>query len=465
MRKSTAVSSSFIDTHTHLTMEEFSCDREQVLQRALEAGVEEMIVVASHLPESEEAIRLASRHSFLRVAIGIHPHEAKDFSPSAWDRLRSLSREEAVVAIGETGLDYHYHHSPRELQKEVFRRHIRWARENHLPLIVHSREAQSDTLAILREEKAEEVGGVFHCFSGDWEAAQAAASMGFFLSVAGPVTYPNSRRLRQIVASLPAHRLLLETDCPYLAPQALRGKRNEPAYLPLIAAAVAEIKGVTLADVARFTSANARILLGLGLPPPAGATYVIRNSLYLNLTNRCPNSCIFCPRLVFTYVMGHNLQLSREPTLPELLSAVKDAESYQEVVFCGFGEPLLRLEEVKQVARALKGRGLKVRINTNGLANLVHQRNIVPELAGLVDAISVSLNAENAEKYQELCRPPWGKESYGALKLFIREAKRYLPRVIATAVDHPAIDAERCRQVAQTELGVEFRLRPLQILG
>jgi TatD DNase family protein len=257
----------------------------------------------------------------------------------------------------------------------------------------------------------------------------------------------------------------LETDCPYLAPQAFRGKRNEPAYLPLIAQEVAQLKGVTLSDVARFTSANARSLFGLSAPAKGGIAYPIRHSLYLNLTNRCTNSCTFCQRQEFPYVMGHNLKLNHEPSLREVLSVVKEADHYEEVVFCGYGEPLLRLELVKEVARELKRRGVKVRLNTNGLGNLIHGRNILPELAGLVDVVSVSLNAEDAEKYQELCRPPWGKESYEAIKSFIREAKQYIPRVIATVVEHPAVDVQRCRQVVEKELGVAFRLRAYNLVG
>ncbi|MDH7499875.1 MAG: TatD family nuclease-associated radical SAM protein, partial [candidate division NC10 bacterium] len=337
--------------------------------------------------------------------------------------------------------------------------------EVHLPLIVHSREADQDTLTLLKEERAEETGGVLHCFSGNWEMAEAARKMGFSISVAGPVTFPKSGRLREIVANLPPHRLLLETDCPYLAPQAFRGKRNEPAYLPLIAEAVAEIKKVTVADVARFTSANARALFGLPSPAGGRVAYVIRHSLYLNLTNRCTNSCTFCQRTQFPYVMGHDLKLDHEPSLREVLLAVKDADRYEEVVFCGYGEPLLRLDLVKEVARALKRRGIKVRLNTNGLGNLIHGRNILPELAGLIDVLSVSLNAEDAEKYQQLCRPPWGKASFEAIKAFLREAKQYIPRIIATAVDHPAVNAQKCRQLAEEELGVSFRLRAYNLVG
>jgi TatD DNase family protein len=456
---------SLIDTHAHLGMDEFASDREDVLQRAQDAGVEAIIVIGSDVKESEGAIELTRRHGFLFAAVGVHPHEARCASPSTWEELRQLATEEGVVAIGECGLDYHYQHSPVPIQQEAFRYQIRWAREAHLPLIVHSREAHADLLIILREEKADEVGGVLHCFSGDWEMAQEAGRLGFFISVAGPVTYPKSERLQRVVSKLPPHRLLLETDCPYLAPQDHRGRRNEPSYLHSIAGKVAELKGVTFRDVARFTTANARSLFGLSPQEGGGVAYPIRHSLYLNLTNRCTNACTFCQRQEFPYVMGHDLKLDHEPSLREVLSALQDADRYEEVVFCGYGEPLLRLELVKEVAKDLKGRGIKVRINTNGLGNLIHGRNIIPELEGLVDVLSVSLNAEDAEKYEALCRPRWGKESYEAIKSFIREAKLHIPRVIATVVDHPEVDVPGCRRIAEEELGVEFRLRAYNLVG
>ena len=454
-----------IDTHAHLAMDEFASDREEVLKRARDAGVEAIIVIGSDIEESQRAIELSQRYPFLYTSIGIHPHEAKDVSPSTWDQLGRLAKEESVVAIGECGLDYHYQHSPRAMQQETFRHQIQWAKEAHLPLIIHSREAQADLLAILKEEGAGEVGGVLHCFSGDWEMAQEAGRLGFSVSVAGPITYPKSIGLQEIVTKLPPHRLLLETDCPYLAPHEYRGKRNEPAHVRLVGEKVAQLKGVTLNDVARFTTANARSVFGLSPLETGGIAYPIRHSLYLNLTNRCTNACTFCQRQEFPYVMGHNLKLDHEPSLREVLVALKDANCYEEVVFCGYGEPLLRLDLVKEVARELKGKGLKVRINTNGLGNLIHGRNILPELAGLVDVLSVSLNAEDADKYEALCRPRWGKESYEAIKSFIREAKRYIPRVIATVVDHPAVDVARCRQIAEGELGVEFRLRAHNLVG
>jgi TatD DNase family protein len=454
-----------IDTHAHLAMDEFASDREEVLKRARDAGVEAIIVIGSDIEESQRAIELSQRYPFLYASIGIHPHEAKDVSPSTWDQLGRLAKEESVVAIGECGLDYHYQHSPRATQQETFRYQIQWAKEAHLPLIIHSREAQADLLAILKEEGAGEVGGVLHCFSGDWEMAQEAGRLGFSVSVAGTITYPKSERLQEMVIKLPPHRLLLETDCPYLAPQEYRGKRNEPAHVRLVGEKVAQLKGVTLNDVARFTTANARSVFSLSPPETGGIAYPIRHSLYLNLTNRCTNACTFCQRQEFPYVMGHNLKLDHEPSLREVSVALKDANCYEEVVFCGYGEPLLRLDLVKEVARELKGKGLKVRINTNGLGNLIHGRNILPELAGLVDVLSVSLNAEDAEKYEALCRPRWGKESYEAIKSFIREAKRYIPRVIATVVDHPAVDVARCRQIVEEELGVEFRLRAHNLVG
>jgi len=195
---------------------------------------------------------------------------------------------------------------------------------------------------------------------------------------------------------------LLETDAPFLTPQPRRGKRNEPAFVTYAADKLAEIKGLSSRDIARITSLNASLLFGIGgKDKTAKIVYQIRKSLYLNLTNRCTNNCCFCVRNDTTYVKGHNLKLSQEPSIEELWQATtaEDPGRYQEVVFCGLGEPTLRLEVIKEIARRLKTRGIRVRLNTNGQGNLIHARNILPELEGLIDAISVSLNAEDKEKY------------------------------------------------------------------
>jgi TatD DNase family protein len=257
----------------------------------------------------------------------------------------------------------------------------------------------------------------------------------------------------------------VETDCPYLAPVPHRGKRNEPALVRLTAEKVAELKGLTLADVARITTHNAERLFGIGSgDQQARIAYRIRDSLYLNITNRCSNRCSFCAKFDDFTVKGHFLRLEHEPSVREVLSAVGDAAGCEEVVFCGYGEPLLRLDLVIAVARKLKQRGLRVRINTDGQANLVHGRNILPELAGLVDSISVSLNAADAATYARLCNTPFGGSGFQAVCDFLREAPRHIPQVTASAVTVPGLDVAAVRRLAES-LGVSFREREYAEVG
>lgn len=186
--------------------------------------------------------------------------------------------------------------------------------------------------------------------------------------------------------------------------------------------------------------------------------YQIGSSLYLNITNKCSCACEFCVRNLSPGVAGYDLRLEKDPSAQEIISAIGDPAAYSEIVFCGYGEPLLCLDTLKTVARWLKEQGARVRVNTNGLANLWHKRNILPELEGLVDVVSISLNAENAEKYLSICHPPWGHPSYAALLEFVKESKKYIPEVQVSVVDISAIDVEACRAIAE-KMGVEFKVR------
>jgi TatD DNase family protein len=219
-------------------------------------------------------------------------------------------------------------------------------------------------------------------------------------------------------------------------------------------------------DIARITSLNAYRLFGIGRrDQSAKIAYKIRNSLYLNITNRCSNACGFCAKFSDFTVKGHWLQLDHEPDAAEVKQAIGDPTGYDEVVFCGYGEPLLRLDLVKEIAAWLKERDVRVRVNTDGQAGLVFGRDILPELAGLVDAVSVSLNAPDAETYQQLCRSRFGHKGYQAVKDFIREARNFIPSVTASAVTVPGLDIEACRKVAEKELGVRFLKRLYNEVG
>jgi TatD DNase family protein len=454
-----------IDTHAHLEMRDFSDDRDDVIQRAREAGVEYIVTIGTTVESSRDAVLLADKYDFIYAAIGIHPHEVKDILHPAYEILRHFAQHKKVVAYGEVGLDYHYEHSPRTDQKRKFRDMLREARELDLPVIIHDRDAHEDTLQILSEEWSPDLGGVMHCFSGDLEMANKVIEMGFSISIAGPVTFPKAESLREVVRQIPIEHMLIETDSPYLAPQPVRGKRNEPAYVRHTAEAIAAIKGLSFDDVARITSFNAMQLFGIGSIPGQGRiTYPIRNSLYLNITNRCTAACTFCVRYHTDFVKGHNLRLGDEPTAEEIVKEIGDPKRYTEIVFCGYGEPLLRLDVVKAVAADVKRRGGRVRVDTNGHANLIYRRNVLPELAGLVDAVSVSLNAQNAALYDKISQPKFGVITYEAVKDFIREAKRHIPDVTVTVVSLPEVDIEACRKIAD-DLGVKFRVREYNVVG
>lgn len=252
-----------VDSHCHLQDSRFSGDREKVLTQARQEGVRFMVVPGNDLATSRAAVELAAKESDVYATAGVHPHDSRSLDPSSWQRLEQLLTRPRVVAVGETGLDYHYDNSPRDVQRQAFRRHVDLAREAGLPLVVHSREADEDTIAILQETGADRVGGVLHCFSGDLDMARRGRELGFYISLAGPVTYPRARSLHQVAQKAPLDTLLVETDAPYLAPVPRRGQRNEPALVRLVVEGIARIKGLEAEQVARATAANACRLFGL----------------------------------------------------------------------------------------------------------------------------------------------------------------------------------------------------------
>ena len=246
----------WIDSHAHLEMKEFDPDRPRVIERALAKGLTGIITIGTDLESSHKALALAATYRNIWATVGVHPHDAASFRPEILPHLAKLTEDPLVVAVGEIGLDFYRNLSPPDRQRETFRHLVQLARTVALPIIVHDREAHEEVLAILREEKAQEVGGVFHCFSGDWEMARRCLDMNFFLSVTGAVTYKKGSVLEEVVQRAPLESLLLETDAPYLAPHPFRGKRNEPAHLIHTAEYVARIRGMTLSKLSQSILQN-----------------------------------------------------------------------------------------------------------------------------------------------------------------------------------------------------------------
>lgn len=262
-----------IDTHAHLDFKDFEKDRQTVLDRAQQAGVAAIVTIGVDLATSRAAIALAQTHEQIFATVGFHPHDAKTVNAAALAELRALARHPQVVAIGETGLDFYRDRSPRDVQRRVFRQQLQIAAELAKPVVVHDRDAHQETLDILRQWVAEnepslpEYRGVLHCFSGDLAMAQAVTKLGFLVGIDGPITYPNAHQLQAIVRALPLSRLLVETDAPFLIPHPHpRKKRNEPAYVQLVAAKIAEIKKLSLEEVAQATTANAQALFQFDVP-------------------------------------------------------------------------------------------------------------------------------------------------------------------------------------------------------
>lgn len=247
-----------VDSHCHLDFPDFADELPAVVERAQAAGVRHMLTIGTHLSRFDNVQAIAARFDGVTCTVGVHPHHAQPEAPfTSVERLVELSQRPKVVGIGESGLDYHYDKSPRDVQEESFRKHIRACLETQLPLVVHTREAEADTIRILREEAAGAgLTGVLHCFTGSRALAEDGLDFGFEISFSGIATFRNSQDLRDVFKIVPLDRLLVETDAPYLAPVPFRGKRNEPAYVAHTAAVAAEVKEVSLAELSVRTTAN-----------------------------------------------------------------------------------------------------------------------------------------------------------------------------------------------------------------
>ncbi|MEO5363190.1 MAG: YchF/TatD family DNA exonuclease [Magnetococcus sp. DMHC-8] len=467
----------FADSHAHLDFPDFADDLAGIMARATAAGVTCINTIATRLTRVPVLIQLAERLPGVLASAGIHPHYAGEEQESSVAAIVAAASHDKIVAVGETGLDFHYRFSEPGQQEVVFRNHIQAAKILDLPLIIHTREAEAATRRIVEEEGVPERGGVLHCFTGSLEMAEWGLAQGLHLSFSGVLTFKNGEPLRQIARQIPLDRILIETDAPYLAPMPHRGQRNEPAWVVRVAETLAQLHGLSLEQVAAVTTDNYWRLFRpvergawAGVPAvPAAFTprlaYPIGTGLYLNISRGCSLRCHFCPKWVAPVVHDYDLTLPRNPSAEAVLAAMGDFSGYREIVFCGYGEPTLRLPVLLEVARAVKQRStIPIRINTDGLANRVYREDVTPQFRGLIDAVSVSLNAQNEAVYNRNSRPTL-PGAYAAVQDFLRVVQAHVPSVTATAIEGlEGVDMAACQRIAEG-LGVRFRKRVLNRMG
>ena len=251
----------FFDSHAHFDDKRFDGDRDELLLSMAQNGISNIVNIGADLESSKSTVKLAGKYDFIYAAVGVHPHDVKDMDDGTLSEIAELSRNKKVVAIGEIGLDYYYDNSPRDTQKYWFEKQMKLAYDLNLPVIIHSRDATEDTVKICRENKIH--GGIIHCFSGSVESARIFLDLGYHISFAGPVTFKNARNLPEVAKIVPEDRLLIETDCPYMAPEPHRGERNSSIFVRHVAEKLAEIRGVSVEHIAKITSDNAKKLFNI----------------------------------------------------------------------------------------------------------------------------------------------------------------------------------------------------------
>ncbi|MFZ1517555.1 MAG: TatD family hydrolase [Ignavibacteriaceae bacterium] len=449
----------FIDTHAHLFSENFKEDVADVIQRAKDNSVDFLVVPATDIKTAKEAIELAEKYGQIYATVGIHPHDTKDWNENLVTEIEALAKHPKVVAIGEIGLDYYYDFSPQDQQIKAFKSQLDLALKLELPVVIHNRDSDEDMMDIIQSYCGTGLKAQFHCYNGSLDDALEFMKMNHFISFTGNITFKKSDGLRDILKHIDLNHLMLETDSPFMTPVPYRGKRNEPSYVKYVAQQIAEIHKLSLEDVGRITSLNAFRFFGIGNAPKTSFTYLLGNSLYINVTNRCNADCTFCRRKEDPFLRGYNLGMkkSEEPTAEVYISEIGDPKKYDEIVFCGYGEPSIRWDVVREVAKCIKANGGKTRMNTNGHGNIINKKDITPEMEDIIDVISISLNSYDPKQYAELMQV--SETHFDEMKNFARLAKQYVNKVVMSVVSLDEVEIEKSRKVVEDEIGVEFRVR------
>jgi TatD DNase family protein len=403
------------------------------------------LVVAGAASEPE-ALELIGLDPVIRVAAGLPPSLASAASDGCLESIRESMGNPGVLLWGRIGLDYAVGNAAPAVQQDTFRRQLRMALEAGKPVVLCCAGAWDDFFEILEADSpGAKYRGYIQGFSGTPEIAHRCLGLGLLLSFA-----PESPHLARVAPELRLDQILVES-----------GSGN-PAHAVDAAHALAAAMEVTFDDITRNVAHNFRRLTG----EPAWAegdvlVYPIRDRLYINLTNRCTARCVFCRRETSPIASGYNLRLDREHEIGEYLEAIGDPSRFIEIVFCGFGEPTLRLDALLAIGQELKRQGTRIRLNTNGHGNLIHGRDIAPELATCVDEISISIDAPDAVSYRKIVRPDFGDDTFDAVVEFARACVGVVPRVTLTAVNVPAVDLDACRRLAAS-IGAELREREYQ---
>ena len=449
----------FIDTHAHLFFENYKDDVDEVINRAKENGIDYIIIPATDLKTASEAISLAEKYEQVYATVGIHPHDTKDWNEPLIPEIEKLAKHPKVVAIGEIGLDYYYDFSPKDQQLKAFKSQLELAIKLELPVVIHNRDSDKDMLDVIKSYCGTGLKAQFHCYNGSVDDAIEFMRMSHFISFTGNITFKKSDGLREILKHIDLNHLLLETDSPFMTPVPYRGKRNEPAYVTYVAKQIAEVHKISIEEVGRISSLNSFRFFGIGSPPKTSYTYLLGNSLYINITNRCNADCTFCRRKEDPFLRGYNLGMkkSQEPTADVYIKEIGDPTKYDEIVFCGYGEPTIRWGIVKEIAKYVKENGGKTRINTDGHGNLINKRDITPEMKDLIDVVSISFNSFDSKQYAKLMRV--SENHFEEMKNFARLAKPFVKKVVMSVVSLDEVEIEKSRKVVEEEIGAEFRVR------
>ncbi len=449
------------DSHCHLHFHHFDKDIAKVVEDSKKAGISHILIPSIDAATAEVAADIAEKYG-LYSAAAFHPEHLPEESieDQSWVALKEVLLRPGTVAVGETGLDFHHKTFSPKKQIRWFRKHIKLAEALGYPLIVHSRGAEAEVLQELTEPPSVPV--ILHCWGGDQQLTDTAISSGFYIGTDGPLTYKKNNKYRRLVSGIPRDKLLVETDSPFLPPEPFRGKRNEPAYTRRIHMGIRELWDgrMSIEKTAYILWENA--MRAYRLHPEnrrADILYKYGNSLYANLTSSCQNNCSFCVRRTEDGLNGYFLRHMEDPSDALVLSTIGafPIENYKELVFCGFGEPTLRYELLMKSAKAASARGVKTRLNTNGLCTSFLRNEQVTRLLDCFDSVSISLNASGAKEYNRIC-PSSVEGSWEHLMKFIKLVKNTGIESRVSAVSNSGADLQRVKALAE-RLQMSLRIR------